>query len=91
MRYVHIPELGISSEKRQSLVTQKDYDRLFAQYECTTLKDAVDAVAKVRALLSEHRRVGLTCFEADVCMCHRGRVVKALAESPTPPAAIRHL
>lgn len=91
MRYVHIPELGISSEKRQSLVTQKDYDRLFAQYECTTLKDAVDAVAKVRALLSEHRRVALTCFEADVCMCHRGRVVKALAESPTPPAAIRHL
>lgn len=89
--YVHIPELGISSDKRQSLVTQKDYDRLFAHYECTTLKEATDAVASVRKLLTEHRRVALTCFEADVCMCHRGRVVKALASSANPPAAIRHL
>lgn len=89
--YVHIPELGISSDKRQSLVTQKDYDRLFAHYECTTLKEATDAVASISKLLKEHRRVALTCFEADVCMCHRGRVVKALATSANPPVAIRHL
>ena len=31
--YVHIPELGIVSEKRQELNTQDDYDRLFASYE----------------------------------------------------------
>lgn len=89
--YVHIPELGISSDKRQSLVTQRDYDKLFSQYECTTLKDATDSIARVRKLLTEHHRVALTCFEADVCMCHRGRVVKALSSAANPPAAIRHL
>lgn len=89
--YVHVPELGISSDKRQSLVTQKDYDRLFAQYESTTLKKETDAIAAVRMLLAEHRRVALTCFEADVCMCHRGKVVEVLACGANPPAAIQHL
>lgn len=91
MNYVHIPELGISSDKRQSLVTQQDYDRLFAQYECTTLKDADGSIDQVRGLLTEHGRVALTCFEADVCMCHRGRVVKALVSSKLPPASVKHL
>lgn len=36
--YVHIPELGIASERRQELNTQADYDRLFNSYERQELK-----------------------------------------------------
>ncbi|MGC3977651.1 MAG: DUF488 domain-containing protein [Paludibacteraceae bacterium] len=38
IQYIHIPELGIESEKRQELKSQKDYDVLFDNYEKTTLK-----------------------------------------------------
>ena len=91
IRYVHVPELGISSDERRSLTTEQDYERLFARYEQTTLRQACDALARVGALLAEHRRVALTCFEADVNMCHRGRVANALSALPEPPAATRHL
>lgn len=91
MHYVHMPELGISSDKRQALNTPRDYERLFAHYERTTLRRSPDAVNHVRALIAAHGRVALTCFEADVCMCHRGRIAKALAALPEPPAAIQHL
>ena len=36
--YVHIPESGIASERRQELNTQADYDRLFNSYERQELK-----------------------------------------------------
>lgn len=91
IRYLHIPELGISSDKRRTLETRADYERLFDDYECTTIADSGDKIEEVAALLSLHKRIALTCFEADVCMCHRGRVVKALARLPDPPSAIKHL
>ena len=36
--YFHLPELGIPFDKRRSLDTQDDYDRLFADYCKTTLE-----------------------------------------------------
>lgn len=78
IKYVHIPELGITSDKRQTLNTQQDYDRLFDGYEKTTLANNELALDKVHALTNEHGRLAITCFEATQCMCHRGRVAKAL-------------
>ena len=74
IEYMHMPELGIVSEKRQQLKTQSDYDRLFDEYEETTLKDNKTALQKLCKLVDEYKRVAITCFEAEPCQCHRGRV-----------------
>ena len=76
--YVHVPQLGIDSDKRQDLRSQRDYDLLFDEYERTTLKDNHEALLYVRSLIDTQKRVALTCFEKDPRQCHRSRVAKAL-------------
>lgn len=83
IKYLHIPNLGIASDKRQELKTMADYKKLFKEYENTTLKQNYDSIEKLYALIKEHRRVAITCFEKEVCMCHRGRVLNALTALPT--------
>ncbi len=80
--YVHVPELGIESELRQELHSQADYDRLFENYEKTTLKNNREALLKVKALIENYGRVALTCFEKNPHQCHRSRVGKALMQLP---------
>lgn len=82
IKYVHIPELGIVSEKRKTLNTQKDYDELFDQYEKTTLLENWNALLYVRNIIDEEKRVCLTCFEKNPKQCHRTRVAKALMGLP---------
>jgi len=77
IEYVHIPEVGIDSDKRQELNTQADYDNLFVFYRTTVLKNQTDKQKEILSLLQSKRRVALTCFEANICQCHR----KYLAES----------
>ena len=89
--YVHIPELGIASEQRQDLNTQADYDRLFAAYEAQELSDNKSSLTQILALLQENNRAAITCFEAQVCMCHRSRVAKALSELPGWRYQIKHI
>ncbi len=89
--YLHIPALGIESEKRQELQTQADYNRLFDEYEKTTLRINEDAIAQLLQLVEEQKRVAITCFELEQCMCHRGRVAQALARHPKWHYEIRHL
>ncbi len=89
--YLHIPALGIESEKRQELHTQADYNRLFDEYEKTTLRANEDAIAQLLQLVDEQKRVAITCFELEQCMCHRGRVAQALARHPKWHYEIRHL
>jgi uncharacterized protein (DUF488 family) len=33
IRYEHLPELGIASDKRHEMHTEAEYDALFAEYE----------------------------------------------------------
>jgi len=80
IEYVHIPELGIASDKRQELNTQADYDRLFDSYEKKELKQNKPALKQLFNILLDRKRVAITCFEAHVCMCHRGRIAKALSQ-----------
>lgn len=82
IEYVHIPELGIASDKRQELNTQADYDRLFDSYEKQELKENKKALRHLFDIFLDRKRVAITCFEARVCMCHRGRVANALSELP---------
>ncbi len=78
--YLHIPELGIDSGKRKSLNTKEDYELLFDEYESHTLKKNKAALEYLYSIFKKYQRVAITCFEADHCMCHRGRVARALSE-----------
>src|SRR5574344_1883109 len=78
IQYVHIPQLGIESDKRQDLRSQQDYDLLFDEYERTTLKTNRESLLYIRNIIDSDKRVALTCFEKDPEQCHRSRVAKAL-------------
>lgn len=91
MEYLHIPTLGIDSDKRQDLNSQADYDRLFDSYEKHDLKQNKDAVQKLFNTFLDRKRVAITCFEASVNMCHRGRLTKALSELPQWKYRICHI
>ncbi len=82
IKYIHIPELGIESEKRQDLESMSDYNKLFEEYENTTLINNKQSINYLFQLTKEYKRVAITCFEKEVCMCHRGRVLNALKELP---------
>lgn len=78
IRYVHVPKLGIESDKRRELNTQNDYDALFDDYEKNSLKNNHEALIMVREIIWQEKRVALTCFEQNPLQCHRTRVANAL-------------
>lgn len=82
IKYIHVPELGIESDQRQTLNTQRDYDILFERYEQTTLRNNWKYLLDVREIISQYNRVCLTCFEKDPKQCHRTRVARALMRLP---------
>lgn len=79
IRYIHIPELGIEGEKRKDLTTLKDYQKLFAHYEKTTIKENPEFLDKIVGLSKNHR-VALMCFEANINMCHRGVIARNISQ-----------
>jgi uncharacterized protein (DUF488 family) len=91
IEYIHIPQLGISSDQRQELNTQADYDRLFASYEKNELKKNKAALNQLFEIFKDRKRVAITCFEARVCMCHRGRIAKTLQQLPDWQYDINHI
>lgn len=78
IEYIHIPEVGIDSEQRQELKTQTDYDVLFEEYKNLNLKKSISSQTEILNLLKENRRIALTCFEADICQCHRKHLSEAI-------------
>ena len=78
IRYEHMPNLGIVSEKRKDLKTQSDYDKLFDEYESTTLIAARNELNHLFTLLQSDKRIALTCFELDPLQCHRSRIANKL-------------
>lgn len=76
--YVHIPDLGIVTEDRQDLRSQKDYDLLFEKYEKLTLSNKDIYINQVKELIINHKRVAVTCFEKNPAQCHRTRVANKL-------------
>ena len=70
IEYVHIPELGISSGKRNNLNSDEDYQNLFVNYE-TSLSNRLKYLDSIRQLLVSKGRIALACFEHDPAHCHR--------------------
>lgn len=91
IKYVHIPEVGIQSEQRQELNTQADYDKLFAAYRKNNLTKTVDSQTQILNLLKENKRIALTCFEANICQCHRKHLAEAIETLPGYEYKIVHI
>ncbi|GGF26455.1 hypothetical protein GCM10011339_13220 [Echinicola rosea] len=91
IEYLHIPEVGINSDKRQKLEVQADYDRLFADYKKTTLSETSKSQEQILGSLRQYKRIALTCFEAEPCQCHRSHLAEALMKSPDFSYSLKHL
>lgn len=76
--YLHLPALGIASEDRRDLVGPAAYERLFAQYEKTTLLQEHESIERCTAHLVREASA-VMCAEADPCFCHRGRLAKEVS------------
>ncbi|MCW4469280.1 DUF488 domain-containing protein [Flavobacterium sp. MFBS3-15] len=91
IQYIHIPEVGIDSEQRQELKTQSDYDELFNIYKNNNLKNTIRDQQEILEMLKKNGRIALTCFEADVCQCHRKHLSEAISNLPTFKYKLEHL
>jgi len=91
IEYIHIPEVGINSDKRQELETQADYDRLFKTYRETTLTETAKEQTQILELLKKYKRIALTCFEADSCQCHRTHLANAIKKHPDFIYDVKHI
>ena len=89
--YAHFPEVGIQSELRQKLNTQADYDNLFADYRDNNLTKTAASQEKILNLLKEHKRIALTCFEANIYQCHRKHLAEAIAGLPSFEYEVKHI
>jgi uncharacterized protein (DUF488 family) len=91
IEYLHVPELGIQSEQRQQLDTQSDYDRLFDVYKTKNLKSTTSYQKELLNLLIEKKRIALTCFEANICQCHRKHLAEAITQLPEFKFNFKHI
>lgn len=91
IEYIHLPELGIESDKRQELNTQSDYDKLFSLYRSEMLTQTKDYQVKLLTLLREKGRIALTCFEANINQCHRKHLADAIVKLPDFNYELKHI
>lgn len=91
LEYLHIPEVGIQSEFRQELNTQNDYDRLFFLYKKNSLTTTETHQQKILNLLKEKKRIALTCFEANICQCHRKPLADAITQLSGWAFELKHI
>jgi len=70
IKYAHMPDLGIESNKRRSLETVEDYRCLFDDYskKLLCIKPQLD---RIFSLLCSDTRIALMCYEREPEMCHR--------------------
>lgn len=91
IEYIHFPEVGIASEQRQALNTQSDYDKLFAVYRKNTLPKTMDTQLQILNLLKTNKRIALTCFESNICQCHRKYLAESIERLPDFKYKVKHI
>lgn len=89
--YIHIPQVGINSDKRRELNCQKDYDVLFEEYKLNNLSQTIGYQKEILNLLKKNKRIALTCFEAESCQCHRTHLAEAISNLKEFKYVIEHL
>ncbi len=91
IKYIHIPELGIDSVKRQNLNSKKDYEKLFKDYEMKTIPERTKELEELHKIFISDKRIALMCFEADHISCHRSRTIQALERLNKKPIKVQQL
>lgn len=91
IQYLHFPEVGIQSEKRQALNTQADYDKLFVDYRHSNLTQTITSQKEILNILKTKKRIALTCFEAEPSRCHRTHLADAISKLPDFNFQLIHL
>lgn len=91
IEYLHIPDLGIESDKRQELHNQSDYDKLFLQYRQNTLTKTRPQQEDLLKLLKKEKRIALTCFEANIHQCHRTQLAEEITSHPDFEYKLQHI
>lgn len=91
IEYVHYPEVGIQPEQRKELNTQADYDKLFVFYRKNNLTKTTTSQVRILNLLKEKKRIALTCFEANICQCHRKHLAEAIENLPNFVYEVKHI
>ena len=91
IKYLHFPAVGITSDKRKNLETQLDYDKLFLQYRKETLSNTQDIQKEIMGILASKKRIALTCFEADICQCHRKSLAEAIGSLAAFTYKLEHI
>lgn len=91
IQYMHFPDVGIQSDQRQELNTQTDYDKLFAVYCKNNLTKTIPTQNIILNLLKEHKRIALTCFEANICQCHRKHLAESIEHLPDFNYEVKHI
>lgn len=89
IQFIHIPELGIESNKRKNLETPADYEELFEEYETATLPHRKEHLERLKKLFEEYNRIAITCFEKEHTSCHRHKISDYLQKEYEVP--IEHL
>jgi uncharacterized protein (DUF488 family) len=91
IKYVHIPELGIESEKRKEAAKQDKMnfglfttnktgiEELFEDYR-KILPTKQIYINRLLEILRKYRFVAITCFEADYRQCHRHVLAEFLTD-----------
>jgi len=91
IEYIHIPEVGIDSDKRQELNSQADHDKLFFYYRTTVLINEKEKQKEILSLLQSKRRVALTCFEANIFQCHRKYLAESISQMEGFTYELKHI
>jgi Uncharacterized conserved protein len=91
IEYIHLPELGIESNQRKSLISLEDYQKLFDKYKKTTLLASTKDQDLIINVLNEKKRVALTCFEANPNFCHRLSLAESILEKYEKNLFLEHL
>lgn len=91
IEYIHIPEVGIHSDERQELNSQSDYDSLFETYKATTLTETKTQQEQIINLLLQYKRIALTCFEDNICQCHRKPLAESIKNFPIFEYDVKHI
>ncbi len=91
IEFIHIPEVGIESGKRQQLNSQADYNKLFTFYRQNILIFQTIKQMEILQLLKIKKRIALTCFEANICQCHRKHLAESIAKLENFCCEIKHI
>ncbi len=91
IEYIHLPEVGIDSDRRQELNGFEDYRKLFEEYKKNNLSRTLETQLKILELLVKKKRIALTCFEADPDYCHRKHLAEAISRLKGFNYEVKHI